>query len=193
MSTIGLKNLHYAKVTSDDATAVVYGLIMPIAPAIAVDMKTSSSSAILYADDAPGDIDTATGVTEVTINTSDLATAVEADLLGHTVNASGVMVRNFDDQPPYVAIGFSSKTSDGGEMFVWLLKGKFRVPDSAHKTKGESIEHQTPSIIGQFIRRNSDNNWMYKARSKDEGVDAATITNWFNASVLEDGAYTAVI
>lgn len=192
MATIGLQNLHYATITKDDETGTTYSEIKKIAPAISVGMTTTTNSAILYADDAPGDIDTTTGATEVTINTADLPTAVEAALLGHTVNEAGVLVENFDDQPPYVAIGFSSRTSDGGEMFVWLLKGKFRVPDANHATKTDNIEYQTPSIVGTFVRRQFDNNWRYKARSTDEGMDAQTITNWFDETVLQNGSYTGL-
>jgi len=179
MAVVGLKNLHYAKLTKDDDTGVTYGTPKKIAPAISVQMNTNSNTATLYADDGPAATDSALGVTEVTINTSDLPTAVEAELLGHTINEDGVMIENSDDAAPYVAIGFSSITSDGGEMFVWLLKGKFSVPQQNHQTKGENIEYQTPTIVGQFLKRDFDGDWRYKVRSTDDGVNAAVIANWF--------------
>ncbi|USK56576.1 phage tail protein [Cytobacillus solani] len=179
MAQVGLKDLHFAKLTKDDEVEVTYAVPKKIAPAISVNMTTSSNSATLYADDGPAATDSALGVTEVTINTSDLPTAVEAELLGHTVNSEGVMVENADDTAPYVAIGFRSKTSDGGEMFVWLLKGKFSIPEQNYATKGESIEYQTPTITGQFIKRIHDGDWRYKMKSNDQGVDPTVISNWF--------------
>lgn len=193
MATIGLKDLHYSKIIKDDETGVTYEAPKKIAPAISVGMKTNSESTTLYADDGPAATDSSLGMTEVTINTSDLPTEVEADLLGHTVNEDGVLVGNADDSAPYVAIGFKSKTSDGGEMFVWLLKGKFSVPEANHQTKGESIEYQTPTIVGQFLKRQFDGDWRYKVRSNDTGVNAATITNWFTAGVIQTGKHTATV
>ncbi|MFP7447111.1 phage tail protein [Bacillus infantis] len=190
MATIGLKDLRYAKLLNDDETGVTYEEPKKIAPAISAGMNTSSNTTTLYADDGPAATDSSLGTTELTLNTSDLPIAVEADLLGHSINESGVMVENADDVAPYVAVGFMSKTSDGGEMFVWLLKGKFSIPQQNHQTKGENIEYQTPTITGQFLKRDFDGDWRYKVKSNDEGVDPALVENWFTKGVISTGTYT---
>ncbi|TYS50087.1 major tail protein [Bacillus infantis] len=192
MATIGLKNLHFAKLLKDDETGATYEPPKRIAPAISVGMNTSSNTSTLYADDGPAATDSSLGTTELTINTSDLPIAVEAELLGHTINESGVMVENADDVAPYVAIGFMSRTSDGGEMFVWLLKGKFSIPQQNHQTKGENIEYQTPTITGQFLKRDFDGDWRYKVKSNDVGVDQALTANWFTEEVISTGEYAPV-
>jgi phi13 family phage major tail protein len=190
VATIGLKDLHYSKLINDDETGAIYGEPKRIAPGISVGMTTSSNTSTLYADDGPAATDSSLGTTELTINTSDLPTDVEADLLGHKINESGVMVENAEDMAPYVAIGFRSKTSDGAEMFVWLLKGKFSIPQHSYQTKGENIEYQTPTITGQFLKRDFDGDWRYKVKSNDEGVDPALVENWFTNGVISTGTYT---
>jgi phi13 family phage major tail protein len=180
MASIGVKNLHTAKLITDNKEGVTYETPKPVAPSITVGMVPTTNSNNLYGDDQVVSSDTTLGPVELTINTTDLPADVEAELLGHTINEDGVMVANSGDQAPYFAVGFSSKqTDDGKELFVWLLKVRFRVPDSNHQTKGENVEYQTPTIVGSGIPRTSDGDWRYKVKSGDEGVNQTKIDSWF--------------
>ncbi|MFB1098174.1 major tail protein [Terribacillus sp. JSM ZJ617] len=180
MASVGVSNLHIAKLLTDNKDGVTYDTPKKVAPSITVGMVPTTNSNNLYGDDQVVSADTTLGPVELTLNTTDLPAGIEAEMLGHTINEDGVMVSNSQDQAPYFAVGFSSKqTDDGKELFVWLLKVKFRVPDSNHQTKGENVEYQTPTIIGSGIPRTSDGDWRYKVKSGDEGVNQSKIESWF--------------
>ncbi|MGM7682657.1 major tail protein [Cytobacillus sp. Hm23] len=176
---IGLKNIHVAKLTKDDEIEVTYETPQRLAKAIEAKIKPNVNSSTLYADDGPAATDSSLGEIEVEINIDALSTQVQSFLLGHKVNGEGVLIKSADDVSPYVALGFSSPTSDGGNKFVWLYKGKFQLPESNYKTKGDSIEYQTPTISAKFIKRAFDNQWKVEVMSSDEGVSETVINNWF--------------
>lgn len=181
MATTGLKNFHYAIVTADTASDYTTSVPKRIPGGISVTATTTTNTSTLYADDGAAATDTAIGSTQVTINTKDLPTEIEAELLGHTVSADGVLIEKTDSVAPYVAVGFSGATSDGGEMFVWLFKGRFAIPDQNLQTRGENVEYQTPTIVGQFIKRTHDNAFRAKVVSTDEGVNPIVIEDWFKS------------
>lgn len=186
MALIGLNSLYYVKLTSDDETGVVYDTdVKRMAKAIEANIKPNVSSDTLYADDGPAEVNETMGEIEVELNVDDLSTEVYADLLGKTVNTDGVVEDSSDDRAPYVAIAFRSPHSKGGDQYVWLYKGKFTQPEEARKTKGESLEYQTPTIVGKFVKRDFDNKWRAIANSTDEGIDQTKIDNWFKEVYTE--------
>jgi phi13 family phage major tail protein len=178
---IGLKNIHIAKLTKDDATGVTYDAPVKLAKAIEASITPNVNSSTLYADDGPSEVVTSLGEIEVSIGIDQLPTDKAALLLGHEVNADGVLVKKADDEAPYVALGFSSPTSDGKEKFVWLLKGKFQLPEEAYQTKGDSVEFQTATLTARFVKRDYDGVWQYSVNSGDNGVNQTVITNWFTS------------
>jgi phi13 family phage major tail protein len=185
MATIGLKNLYIAELTKDDATGVTYEVPEKLAPAIQATITPSVNSATLFADDGPAAVSSSLAGVEVSLNIADLSTQMQAKLLGHKVNSEGVLIKNATDEAPYVALGFSAPTHDGKELFVWLYKGKFQLPEQSYATKGENVEFQTPTVTAQFVKRENDNQWQAQAKSGDTGLDPTVITNWFSAVYKE--------
>ncbi|MFS1511754.1 major tail protein [Chengkuizengella sp. SCS-71B] len=182
---IGLKNIHVAEMLTDNETETTYDTPKRLALAIEAKIKPNVNTATLYADDGPAATDSSLGEIEVELNIDSLPTEMQEFLLGHTVNAEGVLIKKSDDQAPYVALGFNSPTSDGQNQYVWLYKGKFELPEANYKTKGESIEYQTPTITGKFIKREFDNAWKATVMSGDAGVSATVIMNWFTGVYKE--------
>ncbi|WP_270577995.1 major tail protein [Caldibacillus thermoamylovorans] len=182
---VGLKDLHYAKLTNDDTTGVVYETPKKIAGAITATISPTTNSATLYADDGAAETASSLGEISVTLNTKDLPKAIQADLLGHKVNSDGVLVRSADDVAPYVAIGFRSMKSNGQYRYIWLYKGKFQPHEQSYQTKGDTPTFQTPTINGVFVKREIDNRWQAEVDADDENVNATVITNWFT-SVYEE-------
>ena len=62
---IGLKDLHYAKLTKDTSTTVTYGTPASIAGAISAKVSPAVNTATLYADDGPDEVTSALG--EITV------------------------------------------------------------------------------------------------------------------------------
>lgn len=182
MATIGLRDVHYAILTRDDATGVAYETPVRIAGAISANVNPNTSSATLFADDGPYDSATTMGEIELELNMADIPAAVQAALLGHTY-AQGMVVKKASDQPPYVAIAYRSLKSNGAYRYTWLYKGKFADGEENNQTKGDSIEWQTPTITGSFLKRDFDDAWQNSADSDDPNANSATIANWFNSVV----------
>ncbi len=185
---VGLKDLHYALLTSDDSSGAVYDVPKSIVGAITATITPTVNNATLYADDGAAETASALGEITVALNAKDLPKQVQADLLGLTVNADGVLIRSADDNAPYVAIGFRSVKSNGEYRYSWLYKGKFQPQAQNYQTKGDTPSFQTPTINAVFVKREHDNQWQAEVDADDETItDPTIITNWFNA-VYEESA-----
>ena len=183
MALVGVSKLHYALNTADDIVAATYNAAVQVANVIEVGINPNSQSATLFADNGPAETASALGEIEVEIDLADLPLAVQAVFLGHTVNG-GVMVSNANDIPPYLALGFEALKSNGKKKYIWLLKGKFELPEDSYKTKSENIEFQSKKIKAKFVKLVYND--FYKREADEEHPDyVATIgTNWFTNGPL---------
>lgn len=181
-SSIGLKDVVYAKLVSDDKTGVAYDQVKPAAPAISAAINRGGSASTTYADDRAIAVGTTPGVTTIELGVTHLPKEVQADWFGHEI-VNGVLVRRGTDKSPYIALGFRSETSDGSFKYVWLFKGKFTPPSMEHGTKGESIEAKTPTTTGTFISRNYDEASDIDVHDTDTNLPQGLIENWLKAVV----------
>lgn len=182
MATIGLRDVHYAKMLTDDSSGATYDEPEKISGAISANVNPNASSSTLFADDGPYDSAATLGEISLELNMADIPPAVSAALLGHTYQG-GMLTKRSTDTPPYVAIGYRSLKSNGYYRYTWLYKGKFTDGETANATKGDSIEYQTPTITGAFVKRDYDDVWQTEADSDDTNISQTTITNWFSAVV----------
>lgn len=180
---IGLSDLHYALLTTDSVTGgATYGEPVRIVGAITANMNPNSSIETLFADDGPMETAASMGQIELETIAADFPLAVQAILLGHTVGTDGVLKRKSADVPPWVAIGFKALKSNGKYRYTWLVKGKYSMPEMGHQTKGDSIEFQTPTMNGSFVKREADDVWIMQADEDDAAFTGAA--NWFTAATL---------
>lgn len=181
MATIGLRDVYYALLTSDPVSgSPTYETPVRIAGAISANVNPNASSATLFADDGPYDTAATIGEISLELNMADLDLATQAVLLGHTLGSDGVLKCKAGDVPPWVAVGFRTLKSNGHYRYYWLNKGKFALPEDDLQTKGDSIEFQTPTISGSFVKRNCDDEWR---RIGDEDADGFSATGWFNSPI----------
>lgn len=183
---IGLTNLVYAKVLVDEPpTSVggddgytIYDEVQRILGAITANFSPNTSNDTLFADDGPYDSASTLGAMSLELNVADIPAAQRADLLGGKYE-NGILIHTSEDIPPYVAVGMSVKKSNGYDRYIWYLKGKFTVPDDNNQTKADSINWNTPTITGNFLKRDSDNRWRVSCDTDDEQVPEATKATWF--------------
>ncbi|TCP32186.1 phi13 family phage major tail protein [Scopulibacillus darangshiensis] len=178
-SIVGMKNLYYAKLTSDDDTGVVYETPKKLAPAKSAKVTTASDSATQYADDGPVAVASQIGETQVEIGVTDIPLSIQADLLGQTLNSEGVIEFNQDVVAPYVALGFEGTKENGKRRFVWLYKGRFGIPDDDWKTKEDKTEFQEPTMSGNFIRRQFDKNFKAVGDEEATGFTSTIADAWY--------------
>ena len=180
---VGLRDLHYAILNTDGETQLEYEEPKKILGAVTANINPNADTETLFADDGPFDTMTALGEVELEFEAADVPPDVQAELLGHEFDEdSGIMVRKAGDVPPWVAVGFKSIKSDGKYRFKWLLKGKFQIPETESETRSDSIEYQTPSMQGAFVRRDVDDAYEITG---DEGYENFDPDTWFSKDRLE--------
>lgn len=177
---VGLQDIYYAKLIKDDATGVEYDTPKKMLPAITANVTPTVNSATLNGNDGPIVTANALGPITVEIGVASIPLETQADLLGSTINADGLLIDNGNDQAPEVALGYRRSMSDGSFIYVWLLKGKFQLPTEEAQTKQEEITFQTPTITATFLKRLYDGNWRLRADSNNP-ASAALISSWFTA------------
>jgi phi13 family phage major tail protein len=178
---IGLKDLYYAIMNTDPAGGTpTYESPVRIVGAIKANINPNTSSETLYADDGPSETATTLGKIDLDLNVTDVDLATQAILLGHTIDG-GVLKRKSTDTPPYVAIGFRTVKSNGKYRYTWLNKGKFQLSEQANETKGESINFQTATLKGSFVKRDADDEWERHIDEDHVDYIASMGTNWFNS------------
>lgn len=195
---IGCDHLVYAQMTTEDTatTAPVYGDVKSAPGVISVNINPNASQETLFADDGPMETATTLGKIDVEINKAELTTENKADLLGHQVDTNGGIVYGDSDVPPWVAIGFRTLKSNGNYRYVWLYKGKFTDPEDNNETKGDSINFQTDTISGQFVKLNNQitvngklvRPWKYEIDGDNEDADLNVMATWFDNVVMPNSA-----
>lgn len=177
---IGLRDLHYAILTQDDENGVAYQAPVKVPGVITANINPNPNTGTLYADDGPVETHSQLGEISLELNVKDLSLDVQAALLGHTVQG-GVMMRKTTDTAPYVAIGFKSLKSNGKYRYVWLLRGKFQLPEMQHQTKANDVNFQTPTIKGIFLKRKYDDAWIKQTDEDHPDYVPSIGDTWFDA------------
>ena len=146
MAKIGLNNFRYAILTeAPDGTPSYAGALTP-AKAISCSVSVNNNDAKLYADDFLAESDTAFSNGTVTIGIDKYDNTTMANLLGHSINGNGELVRKTTDVAPYVGLGriITEMVNNVLQYRVEiLLKCKFSEPSQDDNTKGESVEFNT--------------------------------------------------
>ena len=194
MATIGLDSLYYSKITENATGDETYGAPTKLAKAIEAEVSVELNEAILYADDGTDTVIKEFKSGTITLGVNDIGADAAKDLTGAVVDSNGVLVSTGEDEPTPVAIGFRAKTANGRYRYFWLYRVLFGIPGTTLKTKGESIEFQTPSIEGTISRRNKldgqdKHPWKAEVTEGGTGVSPATISGWFSA--VYEPSYTA--
>ena len=196
---IGLRDVVYAVL--DESTDVVggtpsYGTIYPLANSIELSFDPASSSTSLFADDGLAFAAETTGEMKISFGNADILPEDMARILGHEYSA-GQMVYNTLDQSPYIAIGAKMLRSgkDSTNLvydYVWFYKCKLQKPKFDSKTKGASIEYQTPMLEGLVTKLTATGDYQMRMRTDDANAAAATLAGFFTSVTLPGASLTAV-
>ncbi len=190
---IGCDNLVYALLTADDGTTdPSYGEVKKAPGVMSLNINPNASQETIFYDDGPGESATTLGNIEVEIQKNELTTEQKADLLGHTIDSKGAIVYGANDVPPWVAIGYRTLKSNGKYRYVWLYKGKFLEPEDNSETKGDSINFQSETIVGQFVKLEKKYEigakeiqpWKYEIDAEHDDADESLMATWFESVQL---------
>ncbi|MCP3025996.1 major tail protein [Halobacillus sp. A5] len=177
---VGLDQIHISQITEADGVES-YDTPVKVAGAMELGVSANIDSQNLFADDGVSEIIDNFSSAEVSITLKDVSNELLGQMLGKEKDSNGVWIDSADDIAPFIALGFRAKKSNNDYRYVWMYKGRIKLPEEAYKTKGESVDYQTVALTGTFIKRPKDGQWRRSVDSDDEEVGTGTIDSWFDA------------
>lgn len=161
-AAINLMNPVYAVATEANG-AITYSGGAALAPAIAADVVINSSKKILYGNGAAQYVDDSFVGGTVKFDSTYITDALKVAVLGYVEGAeidpiTGAKELSKGDvaTPVFVGFGFyGPEVNEAGQIryhAIWLQKVHFALTTRAMKTKGESLEFQTPILDGTIMQ-----------------------------------------
>ena len=136
----GVSNAVYAPVLSDTAEGITFGTVKDFTGVSEIGKTTESSNEPHYYDNIPAIVVDSVGNDEISINASGIPFDVLADINGQYFDATTGMLVEQEGSPQYFAFGYITQKTDGTEVLVWRLKGKFSVPGLTSATKNDGTD-----------------------------------------------------
>lgn len=188
MAKIGLNNLKWG-VLSEVGDTVSYGAMQSLGKAVSANVSITNNSAVLYADDAIAETDNTFSAGTVTLTVDDDGDTVFAPLLGHEIDSvSGEMIRNKNDEAPYVGVGrIINKLKNGTRLYKveFLSKVKFAEPSQESNTHGETTEFGTQQIEGT-IATLENGQWSKTKTFTTHSAALAYLASCFGQTITAD-------
>ena len=183
----GIRGLVCAEVTTDTAEAFECGTPFAVCGVAELSRTTETTSEPHYYDNVPAIVIDSTGSDEVTITGSAIPFDVLAKITGQYYDETTGMFVEGERQSKYFALGYITEKTDGTEVFVWRLKGKFNIPDSTHATKDDGAEANGQELTFTGINTNrrftAIGNKTAKAVNVDTSVNTTVTESAFFAEV----------
>ena len=175
----GIRGLVAAEVTSDTTEKFECGTPFEICGVAELSRTTETSSEAHYYDNVPAIIIDSTGSDEVTITGSAIPFEALAKITGQHYDETKGMFVEGEREAKYFAIGYVTEKTDGTEVFVWRLKGKFSVPDSTHATKNDGTDANGQELTYTGI------NTTHKFTATGKTAKAVNVDTGVNKGVAE--------
>lgn len=143
----GIRGLVAAEVITDDGEKFECGTPFSIAGVAELSRTTDASSEAHYYDNLPAVVIDSVASDEVTITTSAIPFDAFAKITGQYYDEKSGMLVEGERESKYFAIGYITKKTNGVEVFVWRLKGKFNIPDNTHSTEDDGTDANGQEIV----------------------------------------------
>lgn len=171
----GIRGLVAAEVTTDTLEAFECGTPFAVAGVAELSRTTETTNESHYYDNVPAVVIDSTGSDEVSITASAIPFDVLAKITGQVYDEAKGMFVEGERQAKYYAIGYITEKTDGTEVFVWRLKGKFNIPDSTHATKDDGAEANGQEIV--FTGINTTHKFTAISNKTAKAVNVDTSVN----------------
>jgi phi13 family phage major tail protein len=173
---MNVKNCKYAPVSVDTNSTYTLGTAVDLPAIRTVDVAFTLASGELYGDGAlVSKMAKLTGAT-LKLGIDKLPQAARAAMLGHTINAKGVMSVKVTDVPIKIAMYMEIELDDGGYEALWLLVGKAEPVNITGNQSETSINYTTDELTVDFVRREKDKQVIAYADTDNDAFDSAAQT-----------------
>lgn len=163
MATVGLSKPWGAVYTF--GTSITYGTTTSLGKAVNLSLSLDSASDnVLYADNAPAEVDNQFAGGTIELTTDELSASILGTIYGITPEAIGTSTTdkwykfNSNQVIPYMGIGAVRKKIVNGVakyQAIVFKKVQFQNMSESIATQGQSIEWQTPTITAKLLRDDS--------------------------------------
>ena len=184
----GIRGLVAAEVITDDADTFTCGTPFPIAGVAELTRTTDASSEAHYYDNLPAVVIDSVASDEVTITTSAIPFDAFAKITGQYYDEANGMLVEGERESKYFAIGYITKKTNGTEVFVWRLKGKFNIPDNTHATENDGTDANGQEIV--FTGVNTTHKFTVDGKKKT--AKAVNVDTSVKTTVKEDEFFATV-
>ena len=184
----GIRGLVAAEVITDDADAFTCGTPFPIAGVAELTRTTDASSEAHYYDNLPAVVIDSVASDEVTITASAIPFDAFAKITGQYYDEANGMLVEGERESKYFAIGYITKKTNGTEVFVWRLKGKFNIPDNTHATENDGTDANGQEIV--FTGVNTTHKFTVDGKKKT--AKAVNVDTSVKTTVKEDEFFATV-
>ena len=173
-STVGLKNVVIAPLTTDTEETLTYGELQLMAGAIEASITPESADPdVQYADDIEFDVLYPDPQLAFKTKMADIPLLIQEMIFGNKVDDNGVLIRTASDKPPYFAVGFKSEKTNGSYRYVWLFKVRAKPVTENYATReGTSVTRQTGEVEWVAIKRTHDGRYQAVADEGENGFTA---------------------
>lgn len=185
----GVQDLVCAKVLKDTSEAYETGEVFDIAGTASIGRTTENSSESHYYDNMPAVVITSTGSDTITAEVSAIPLDVLAKITGQDYDEELGVFYEGNRQDDYYAIGYKTKKTNGNEVYVWRLKGKFSIPDQTNATEdsGTTANGQSITFTGiQTTYKFAKTGKGCKALNVDVALDKCDVSTFFDAVQTPD-------
>lgn len=170
----GFKRLVYWIMTNEATES--YGQAKESPANVKIDVQVTNTEGEWSANDQVMLADNEFAFAGVTLELGNETKQMEADIHGHTLDASGNLVCSTNDKAPYVALAYEVPLGGGISAYRLLPKVKFGVGGESATTKqSNSFTYGTKTITGKAIAL-KNGLWCVKGETGD-----TNISNWFTS------------
>ena len=182
----GVSNAVYAPVLSDTAEGITFGTVKDFTGVSEIGKTTESSNEPHYYDNIPAIVVDSVGNDEISINSSGIPFDVLADINGQYFDETTGMLVEQEGSPQYFAFGYITQKTDGTEVLVWRLKGKFSVPGLTSATKNDGTDANGQEITYTGIST------TYEFTKNGAPARAVNIDTSINEDISADAFFASV-
>ena len=182
----GVSHAVYAPITEDNDTDFTTGTVKDFTGVSEIGRTTESSNEAHYYDNIPAIVIDSVGADEVTIAASGIPLDVIAEITGQYYDDQKGLFVEQEPNPGYFAFGYVTDKTDGTQVFVWRLKGKFSIPDTTSATKDDGTDANGQEITFTGI------NTTHKFTATGKSAKAVNIDTSVNQTITEAAFFTAV-
>jgi len=185
-SSVGLASVYLAPVTQDDLSAYAASAPFYFAPAVTAALEAAVNAKTQYADDQPFDAMNSEGETKITLEVTGIPLDILSQITGRVYDASTGRLFDNAGTPPYFALSFKSKKSNGKYRFYQFLKVRFSMPSDDKASMTDSPDPKVTKITCTAIKTTFQFNMgAFNDGAKrvmgDEDIAGFSGASWFSA------------